>query len=317
MLLPPRHLPRRFSRPASKRTSAFVRQRHKRHRQYTRERWTRFFRRAERTTAQSILFLRRWVWIALLAMAIIGFSALLFSPLVHIREIRVRRTDPRIDSERIQKALRPMFGRHLFFLTSHEVETLVMRALPDVQSVSIGKRYPSQLQVSIELHPLVARLEIGEPDAVGDAKADAVTRPAAGSGSIQETATHDYLTGNGLFVSLPFAAAGDTSLPLIRIVDWAVRPSPSAPLLPVDFLKRMNNASEQLHEQFGFSITGRTAYLRAREIHLSSSAYTLWLDMKSTLEEQLARYRIFLKSVQGKDVRQYVDLRLADRVIYK
>lgn len=313
LLRPSRPLPRRFSRRASRSTSAFVKQRHKRHRQYERERFKRFLRRLERTTAQSLSFLRTWFWVAVVGVATLAVAVVLFSPLVRVREIRVRRTDPRLDSERIQRALRPVFGRHLSFVTSRDVETLVRGAMPDVSSVSLEKDYPSQLILTIGLHPFVARLRIDDPDA------KSVGRPGGqtGTGAVAAEETHDYLTNNGLYVSLPFAAAGDTSLPLIRVVDWAARPAPSAPLLSGVLFERMQQMEDVMHHQFGLTITGRTVYLRAREFHLQTPAFSLWFDLKSSLEDQASRYRVFLSSVNLKDVREYVDLRLADRVVYK
>jgi hypothetical protein len=304
---PTRPLPRKFSRHASKTTRKFVQRRHERRQKYRKERIKRMVRRAERSFLSAAAFVRRWIWFACLGALLVTFGILLFSPALHLREIHVRRTDPRLDPQRIEQALRPMFGRHLFFLSSRDVQTLVQDAMPDASVVAVEKQYPSSIILTIQLHPLVARIVIDSPP-----------EPVSASGAavVKRAPTYDYLTDNGLYISLPSAASGGI-LPLIHIVDWAVRPIPSTLLIAPDMLKQMNDAELSLLQQFGFKTTMRTLFLRAREYHLQTPKFSLWFDRKSTLMEQLQRLRVFLKSVQPSDVHEYVDLRLTGRIVYK
>ncbi|MDD4319184.1 MAG: hypothetical protein PHW10_02575 [Candidatus Peribacteraceae bacterium] len=299
----------------NKKTRAFVKQRHQRHRQYTRERWLRLYRRFQHTSFQGLRFLRTWLWLSIAAFVIVGAGVLLFSPLVHVREMRIRRTDPRLDSEKVQRALRPLFGKHLFFLADRTVEGLVRGAMPDVDKVTVEKRYPSELVLAIGLRPLAARLDVLDEQSPRQEQLPAA--PAAGTGAVVPAKqTFDYLTDNGLYVALPFQSE-DKTLPLLRVVDWAVRPAPSSRIFAPDFLARMKEAEDALRDQFGLKITGRTAYLRAREFHIRTSAFSVWFDMRSPVEEQLQRYRTFLKEVGTKEVREYIDLRLNGRIVYK
>jgi hypothetical protein len=61
----------------------------------------------------------------------------------------------------------------------------------------------------------------------------------------------------------------------------------------------------------------RTLFLRAQEYHLQTREWTLWFDMRSSIEDHLQRYRIFLREIPHEEVREYIDLRLKDRVVYK
>ena len=79
----------------------------------------------------------------------------------------------------------------------------------------------------------------------------------------------------------------------------------------------MHNAEQALDEQFGQKVRSRSVYLRAQEFHLLTQQYSLWFDLKSPLEAQLLRYRLFLQTVGKDTAKEYIDLRLTDRVVYK
>lgn len=301
MLERPSRLPRKFNRRVSGVTRTFVERRHKRQKQYMRERWKRFVRRVQRIFLAGVISLRQWLWIACALAVLIGIGTLVFSPSMHVREIRVKRTDARLDADRIQQTLRPIFGRHLFFLSAREVQARVRAAMPDVQDVTVEKHYPSELVLSVTLHPLAARLSI-----------EGGTAPASSGGA----ATFDFLTDNGLYVALPSAESG-TVLPTIHVVDWAAYPVPLMPLFSPDLLKRMGDAENALTQQFGLKILSRTMFVRAREFHLQTKTFSVWFDLSTPLAEQLGRYRTFLKSATASDIHQYIDLRITGRVVYK
>lgn len=244
----------------------------------------------------------RWVaaGIILLGLAVFGF--MLFSPIIQVREINVTRLSPRLDIEEVQSALSSLFGRHLFFLSSFEVAELLDNQIPDISTIKIGKAYPSTLQVSIELSPLVAKLRIIEPDAVDE---------PTGTG-----ATIDYLTENGMYVATTAAKDTDT-LPEIMIVDWGVRPNPGTLLVLPSLIERINAVEIAFLRQFGQEVERRTVFLRAQEFHLRIAGRDLWFDLKSPLEHQLERYRIFLREVDPAEASQYIDLRVTDRIIYQ
>ncbi|MBI5155934.1 FtsQ-type POTRA domain-containing protein [Candidatus Peregrinibacteria bacterium] len=304
MLLSPRRIPGRYNRQATVPTRDFVRRRQMRRRRYAWERWKRVFHRVQRGIEQLKVTARRFalVFVACLILLILGL--LLFSPILEVREIRVQRSDPRIDVEQVQRALTPLFRTHLFFLSSQDVAPMLRKALPDLASASIQKRYPSTLVVRMTLDPIIARLSIEDRGA-----------PALSSGAAMHMA--DFLTSQGMYVTYLPDQMKAAQQPLIRVVDWGARPTPWMPLLDAAFLLEMRQAEQMLGEQFGQETTERIVYLRAQEFHLKTKTYTLWFDRQSTLDAQFRRYRVFLRSVGAGAVKQYVDLRLADRVVYK
>lgn len=314
MPLSPRRLPRKFNRSVTSHTRKLARSRHDRRRQYSRERWQRSLQRLKR----HISSWRKLVWrfLLILGIGLVGLAVWLvfFSSMLSVSEIRVKRTDRRLDEESIHGALRPLIGRHLLYLSGGEVKPLLAgrldridrAAVPDLRDVSVSKEYPSTVVISVELDPVIARLQIENPGAS--------SAPAAATGS----SLADYLTDEGMYVPyLPSQVASGSALPLIRIVDWSARPSPWTVVLEPAFLEEMRKAEQGLNEQFGQAVKERAAYIRAQEFHLRIAPYSLWFDFKSPLEDQLQRYRLFLQAGKAGEAKQYVDLRLRDRIVYR
>ncbi len=313
MLLKPRRLPSRYNRRVQVSTRKFVQRRQQRRRQYLRERAKRLIHRFQRQLAGLSSLIRRFLLLFVAGLTLLIMGLMLFSPLFDVREIRVLRTDPRIDVEQVQRALVPIFRRHLFFLSASEVEPLLTGGMPDLTDVSVEKRYPSTLVLHLTLDPVIARLAIESPDAKSAA-------PVTGTGAGPETHTvtlGDYLTARGRYVTYLPSQVKLPPPPLIRIVDWGVRPSPWTTLIEPELLLLMREAEKALKEQFGQEVSERTVYVRAQEFHLRTKAYALWFDRRSSLEEHLQRYRIFLRTIGMPAAKQYVDLRLTDRIVYK
>lgn len=269
---------------------------------FNRERMKRITRRLQATLREMQRSALRWTLIIILVALTCILGVVLFSPIVQVREITVTRLSARLDIEEVQRTLAPMFGRHLFFLSSYEITALLEDNIRDVYDIQVSKTYPSTLNVSIQLDPLVARLLIQSPDAPEE--------------DIGTGATLDYVTEDGVYVHTAAPEAG-SPLPLIILVDWGARPQPGEVLLTPDFLKRIDAAEIALLHQFGKETQRRIVYLRAQEYHMVIDGAELWFDLRSPLEEQLQRYRTFLKSVEAATVREYIDLRLADRVVYR
>jgi hypothetical protein len=230
-------------------------------------------------------------------------------------EVRIARSDARIDIEHVQRLLGPLFGRHLLFVSSQEVmpllrdglpatkDRLAESGIPDLASVQVRKSYPSSLLLRLELDPLIARLQLAE---------SAASKNATGA------QLAGFLTKKGVYVTYsPDQVGSGALLPLLKIIDWKEAPAPFAPLLTEEFLKAMSNAEQALNQQFGQQVSSRTVYLRGQEFHLLTKEYSLWFDLKSPLDQQLLRYRLFLQTLGKTAATQYVDLRLTDRVVYK
>lgn len=307
MLQRPRsRLPKKLRRPVSAPLRAFVRRRHQRTNSRKIERLKRNVRRMGKAGTDVLRVARRWGLLVIFLTLAGLFTFLAFSPVIQVREIRVQRNEARVDIERVQKSLSPLFGRHLLFLPDYEVQELLRASVPDLDSVEVKKHYPSELIVRVQLRPILARLTIETPPDV-----------PTGSGTVVRgtgAPLHDYITDNGIYVSSPLLLSGSTSY-IIR--DWTLRPVPGTKLLSEDMLKFLRDTEATLQKDFSLSVTRRIVYLRAQEVHVQAGKLTLWFDARSPLAPQLERLRIFIQSQAWNEARQYVDVRLAGRVIYR
>lgn len=300
MLKKPRPLPSRFNRPVNPTTRRLAERRHVRQRQFSAQKWKRKWSQTRDRLVDFWEFVVRFgLWIAgFCVLAVIGI--LLFSPALQVREIRVSRADPRVDIEQVQRALAPLFGERLMFVASADVMPLLRKAMPDLDTAEIRKSYPSTLAVSLHPSPVIAQMKIDAAD-------------KAGSGVVLS----DYLTRDGMYVQYAAQQVNTgTGLLLLRLVDWGAKPVPWTHLFDPSFLDTMRTAEATLAKDFNLKPSERIVYLRAREFHLKVGSVELWFDLRSTVAEQIDRYRLYLKTAQGK-AKQYVDLRLRDKIVYK
>lgn len=313
MLRAARPIPRRYRRTVTPYTRALVRKFHRPRRRYGRERMRRSLQRwRERSAVLWRRFAASFWWV--MGGVCLGVLLItLFSPLFSVRQISVSRRDPRIDVELVERALRPLFQKRLPFIRSQEVEPLLTAplpdarraAVPDLASVEMRKEYPSTIALTIVPQRLIANVRVVEPG--GEAV-------AATGGTLQQ-----FLTEKGLLVEYaPSQLSAAVDVPEIDIVDWGARPAPWVTVFDPEVLQEIRKAESLLLEQFGQGVTRRVLYMRAQEFHLLlDDNLTLWLDRRADVEEQLARYKLFLQVTPKSAARVYVDLRLRDRIIYK
>lgn len=280
-----------------------VRSRTQRHRRYRWEKWLRAFARLR---ASVVSARRQIVVVSSLAIAClipIALVALFFSPVLRVTSISVTRSDLRIDLLAVQRALAPILGRRLPFVTAQQVEEFLTPRVHDLLEVSVEKRYPSELGVRLTLDPIVARLQID----------DGSTEEATATGALL-----DYLTRQGTYVRYARGQVRDDGrLPVLKVIDWAARPNVGTRPFDAELLERLPEAEAALLDQFEQRVTERTIFIRAREFHLRTPAHELWFDLASPLSVQLARYRLFLQTFGLSGATQYVDLRPVDRVVYQ
>ncbi len=248
----------------------------------------------------------RALLIALIALVPLIGATLFFSPILRLTSIGIVRSDLRIDIATVQRSLKPLLGERLLSVSSREVEELLRPTVPDLQGVTISKRYPNKLSVQVTLDPIVARM--------GIETANPADTPLVESGAV----LGDYLTRNGTYVQYsPAQVPGAESLPDLTIVDWAARPNVGTKPFDPRILERLPEAEHALSEQFGQTVLKRTIYVRAAEFHLQLKEFAVWFDLRNSLADQLRLYRIFLQHVAQDSVEEYVDLRLGDRIVYR
>lgn len=305
----PSRLPRRFIRPTSRYTRSVVTRRHARQRRKLdrgalKSHAARKAARIARILREELLL---WTGVLMGALVVLLIAVLLFSPAFDVKRITVRRLDARIDSEQIEQALRPLFAQRLFLVTKAEVNALLTEKFADITSVDIEKEYPSTITVTVHFDRIVAELDVRSPQ--GEDLASGSGALVAGSGSFAYVTTR----GHAVLSQLKLAE----NLPTFAIVDWGIRPTHGMRILDEDFILRIFETRRAVEEDFGIEVSGITVFLRAREFHFTTPGFALWFDTASTAQQHFDRFRRFLEIVPLAEVTQYIDLRLADRVVYK
>lgn len=251
---------------------------------------------------------RLWLIVAVCAVSITVAFVLLFAPLFDVRQIQVRRQDSRIDPELVQNILSPMFRRRLVLVTRGEVLSLLEETYPDIKDVRIEKEYPSSLTVSIELEPVVAFIRIDEESGQATDSGAILTQTGAQK--------YLYITERGYLVHSPVQLA-TPPLETLTITDWGIRPQERTILLEPKKMKNIFLARDILRRDFGLNAQKIVVYLRAQEFHIKTPKVTLWFDVRDDLNIQFERFRTFLRAVSLDGAKEYIDLRIAEKVMYR
>ena len=304
----PIRLPRNLRRSASPATRRFA---IKHYRSADRRSWrrkefvVRFGRKATKIWSVIASEFRLWMVIAAAGIVIVILAILLLSPFFDVRSMHIRRQDARIDPEEIQQTLSPLFKQRLVLVTRTQVASMLQAEYPDIERVEIGKEYPSTLNVTVYLDPVIARVTLDE-----DEKTESGS--LAGSGNT----LHLYVTRRGFFVASPITLTS-SPLPTLILTDWSIRPDNRQRVLDPDFLREIFLARDILRRDFGLSTTGIMVYVRAKEFHIRTNKVVLWFDLQSPLPVQFQRFRQLLKTVSMEQIKEYADLRIADKIVYK
>lgn len=305
-----RKLPKRFNRQAGPLTKSLARsyyggpQRRMRRRK---EMFARWGRKMARFSDMVLSEFRLWLAIGTGIIILTVAAALLFAPFFDVREMKVRRQDPRIDPEEIQQTLSPLFKQRLVLVTRSQVASMLQAEYPEIERVEISKDYPSTLSVSVYLESVAAEVIIAD-----DADVNAGSGSTTGSGRDLYT----YVTRKGTFVTSPIRLTGGP-YPKLTVTDWGIRPQNRTTLLTPEFLQTIFLARDALRRDFGLQSQNISIYLRAQEFHIKTNKATLWFDLRSPLNVQFQRFREFLKTLSLDQAKEYIDLRIADKIIYK
>lgn len=253
------------------------------------------------------------IWIAVAAAAILLTVAgtLLFAPYFDVREMQVRRQDPRIDPEEIEQVLSPLFNQRLVLINRSQVASMLHASFPEIERVEIGKDYPSTLNITVYLQPIAAEVVVEESGLSGLASSESGT--GALNGNVRQVYT--YVTKKGYFAESPINITG--AFPVLRVTDWGIRPQNRMPLMTPAFLHTVFLARDTLRRDFGFTDDTIIVFLRAQEFHIRTEKVTLWFDLRSPLPVQFERFRELLKAFPLEQMKEYIDLRITDKIIYK
>lgn len=306
----PRRLPKSFNRPVSSYSRTLARTHYRtpdRRARRRHERRVRFLKKCSKLLSTLRSEFRAWLIIGLGTICASLLLALLFSPFFDVRQIHIQRQDPRIDPADVQQILAPLFRQRLLLVTKGQVSSYLQAQYPDIESVSMTKNYPSTLSVLIKLEPVVARVIIDDNDLSEQTQ----------SGGIVGSGSYMYITKSGFFVNSPIKLSGSTPIPILHFTDWGLKPQNGTRVILPEFIDSVFTARDILRTEFGLTTVDITLYVRAQEFHIRTNKTTIWFDLQHPLPIQFQRFRQFLKTFSLDVAKEYIDVRIEDKIIFR
>ena len=273
-----------------------------------REQRMRFLKKFSKVWTLFALEFRAWLLISVSAVIIAIVSVLLFAPFFDVRHIIVRRQESRIQPEDIEQTLRSLYRQRLILVSKGQIWSLLSAAYPDIASIDIKKTYPSTLTVTVYAEEVAAAVIID----------DGSTSPASQTGdTIVGSGAYAYITKSGYFITSPIKIISKNPIPTLHLSDWGIHPQNRTRALQPKFLEQIFVARDALRTDFGLQVKDIVVYVRAQEFHIRTNKVTLWFDLRSPLSVQFQRFREFLKTLSIDQAKEYIDLRIADKIVYK
>lgn len=200
-------------------------------------------------------------------------------------------------ADKIKKTIDKSIGRNILFADTKSLELKVLTAFPELQKVTLEKKYPHSLLIEFSEYPLVANI-------------------------INESST---VKKSFIINAIGYAVKEnyeDKNLPYIRIKsDEPINPKNI--VIDSTKLTYLLNAKTYFEEKFGMRVVEILYKPTAREMHLlTEKKFYIWLDIQRPFEQQFKKLKkALIKLNIYQDPLEYIDLRIAgnngDKIIYK
>ncbi len=219
----------------------------------------------------------------------IGFSFL--SPYFELKKIFVLRDNPHVDAERVERVLKPFYGKNMLLLSHKNIKRELFRLFPEFQKIKITEHWPEEIKLKIETSsPLFNFLN-------------------------QETADFSVISKNGTILDIPT----QKHLPTIKGFGYIKPIAPHQKLTDEETLKSILLSKSILEQEMLLPLKTLHYFPAAHELHLISKGdMAIWIDLKLPIDEQFAKLensanRIGLYT----DPIEHVDLRIPSQIFWK
>lgn len=249
-----------------------------------------------------------------LILACIFFALLIlfFSPMLRIQHIEVVRKNLSIDTTKIEQFLTERaIGKHIFFLSSSDLEKQTHNAFPQWKSLIIHKSFPNRLSVDVENFESFAYvvLKTEQVKMVKNEKGNKVPTDE------KITVEQKYVLNQQGSISYPEIDSNPSLLilykdPFTKNIDIGRN------IIPTQDVKSIQTVVSVLLHEYDLATKEVEYFKLAKEIHVNVFQFSLWIDLQQNLEEQLKKYNESLQHLD-KNKLEYLDLRISNRVIYK
>lgn len=231
-------------------------------------------------------------------LAIAGLSYLVFfSGQLKISTVQVYKDGGLVQNDPLKNYFNSLIGQNILFANLEEATQKISTDNPQINNLSIKKRFPSGIRIDYGEFPIVANLLVAAEDLQQKYLINSQGQIARKD---IENPNLPYLkmTGNQAFKSQD------------HIID-------------ADKLDYILKSAKAFEEKFGIKVFDVTYLKEAREVHLRTEKYfSVWLDMTQSYDKQFSKLK---KALINLDIYNqpldYIDLRISggngDKVIFK
>lgn len=239
--------------------------------------------------------------VALVLGAIITAS---FSNFFKVQSIHIQRGDMLIDRNKIEKSLSRFLQQNMLFISSEDIHDSIRNDFPDIAEVSVLRKWPNQLQISVKSFPPAANVKVLTVE-------NNATNPESGANEQKS-----LINSQGYIIEIE---KEDPQFPTIIMKERQKKAALHEQLIDPETLSVIMHSLKLLQEYFHETAKAIEYFQNGREYHLILQNDTsLWLDFSHSPEEQLLKIKKAIPELNIlENPMEYVDLRIKDKLIYK
>ena len=274
-----------------------------------------------------------------------------FSSYFAITNIEVVRENFNVDSAAIENKLNSFIGKNIIFTSKNKIHKTINTHFPEFAIIEVHKIFPSELEIYLESHPIVANLRayyiLPEPEEA--AEEDFIELKKA----IEELSDSDPNFGD-LEPSYPlndedvteaifdigeddegpepikqksllnrigqaiFDQEENLELMTVIIRDLTQPVEDREQIIPSEHMDYILEAIQHFTNTMGLEVLGIEYLSVAREIHLkTTNNLVIWISTERGFKDQIDKLNTIYKPAElSKEELSYIDLRIREKVIY-
>lgn len=248
-------------------------------------------------------------------------AVLLFSKTLTLYHIQVHRSDLRVDSSEVEFFLEKIYrGKNLLMVAPFSLRKDIKKEFPSIDSVSVDRKWPHTLEVTVSSLPIVARVHflVQEKKEIDILKVPKISDPIEEESITKKEKKKEEVWMLNKLGILEFNDPNfEKRIPLIFWKNELEKTLEYGETM-IDALRlhQMITVSEVLLEQFNLIVSTITYYHNAREAHYKTSKYDIQISFHEDIEDQLKKLQLIWNDI-GNTKQKYIDLRIKNRVIYR
>jgi hypothetical protein len=215
----------------------------------------------------------------------------IFSPYYELKNISVVSDSTNIPSEVVQNILNPFLNKNLFFIQKKAIQHSLQTKFPEINSLSITEKWPSEIEIDINVDPV--KYNIFD----------------------EESANFSSITNNGIIIK----NNSTEGLPIIKIIQYNKPLTIHQNIIPSDWLRKIDIAEDFLKHEIKLPVREIKLLMKAREVHIITTAdAAIWIDLSQSIEQQLRKLILSEGKIKLYSKKfHHIDLRIPKQIFWE